>query len=91
MNKQQFKERFEKNVAYLKRNVPPDDIYMFTEQTFMAAMFFINKWAEWVDINEEAKRDPIAERWLKNIIDFETMKMEGVDIHLDLDVEQMEE
>ena len=41
MNKEEIRKKFEENVAYLQRNIPPDDIYLFTEQTFMAALFFL--------------------------------------------------
>lgn len=86
-----MKEKFERNVEYLKRNIPPDDIYMFAEQTFMAAMFFMYKWAEWVDVREEAKKDPIVRKWANNILGLQMCKDKAQDVDLDLDLESVEE
>ncbi len=91
MNKDEIRKKFEENVAYLERNVPPDDIYMFTEQTFMAAMYFMQRWAEWVDLKEEAAKDPIAKKWMMNIMGLAVMKDKNQDIQLDLDLKSVEE
>ncbi len=91
MNKEELRQKFERNVEYLKRNVPPDDIYLFTEQTSMAAIYFIHKWAEWVDINKECVEDEITRKWLKNILGFEYYKNENIDVALDLDLESTED
>lgn len=77
-------KKFEANVAYLQRNVPPDDIYVFAEQTFLAAVFFITKWAEWVDVTEEMEKDPNIDKWVTNIVGFQMKKDLGVDVNLDL-------
>ncbi len=91
MNKEEMRAKFEENVAYLKRNVPPDDIYMFTEQTLMAAMFFIYKWSDHVDLNEEADKDETARKWLSNILKFQEMKNTNQDIQLDLNLDSVDE
>lgn len=80
-----MKAKFEANIAYLKRNIPPDDIYMFAEETFMAALFFLHKWSEWVDINEEGKHDPVVKKWVCNIMGLLKCRDEGLDVDLDLD------
>jgi len=85
-----MQKKFEKNVDYLKRNIPPDDIYMFSEQTFMAAMYFIHRWAEWVDLNEEAQQDPVTKKWLTNIFALQIMKDRDEDVSLDLDLKSIE-
>ena len=90
MNKEELLKKFEQNVNYLKRNVPPDDIYMFAEQTFMVTLFFIKKWSEWVDLNEEADKDPITRKWLTNIIGMQICKDKEFDIDLDLDMDNVE-
>ncbi len=90
MNKEEMKDKFEKNVAYLKRNVPPDDIYMFAEQTFMATLFFLHKWSEWVDVNEECQADPVARKWVTNIIGLQMCKDKELDVDLDLDLKSVE-
>ncbi len=90
MNKDEVREMFEKNVQYLKRNIPPDDIYMFSEQTFMACVFFIHRWSEWVDLREEGVKCPVTRKWLTNILSLKLAKEEGIDVDLDLDLESVE-
>lgn len=90
MNREELKEKFERNVDYLKRNVPPDDIYMFAEQTFMATLFFLHKWSEWADINEECKNDPVAKKWVTNIVGLQMCKDKELDVNLDLDLKSVE-
>lgn len=84
-------EAFEKNVRYLQRNIPPDDIYIFTEQTFMAAVFFLSKWAEWIDLKEECAKCPVVNKWVGNILGFKRLKESGVDLELDLDMKSLED
>jgi hypothetical protein len=91
MNKKELFEKFEKNVNYLKRNIPPDDIYVFAEQTFMAALFFIHKWSEWVTITEEMDKDKVVHKWVSNILGFHEYRIEGKDIDLDLNLNMEEE
>lgn len=91
MNKEELKLKFEKNVEFLKRNVPPDDIYLFAEQTFMATLFFLHKWSEWVDINEECLKDPVAKKWVTNIVGLQMCKDKEQDVNLDLDMKSIED
>ena len=89
MNKEEFRSRFEENLKYLQKTVPPDDIYIFCEQTISAAMYFIIKWREHVDLTEEAKNCPISKKWLTNILSYEYCRREKIDISLDLDMESV--
>ena len=91
MNKQEMKEKFEKNIQYLHRNIPPDDIYAYSEQTFMAAMFFLRKWVNHVDILEECKNDPVVKKWVTNLVGMEMCKDQEIDINLDLNLQSLEE
>jgi len=90
LNKEEMKKRFYKNVEYLQRNIPPDDIYLFTEQTFMAAIFFLKKWAEHADIDQECADDPIARKWVLNIIGLYKLRATGQDVDLDLNMDSIE-
>jgi hypothetical protein len=77
LNKQEFVRQFEENVAYLRRNVPPDDIYLFAEQLFMGAMFFLMHWNEHEDVTEVCQYDKIADRFIKNIAGLYHRRKEG--------------
>ena len=85
-----MKAKFEKQVDYLKRNVPEEDIYIFAEQTFMATMFFLYKWCEWVDMKEECEKDPVAKKWINNILGFQKLRDDDIDINVDLNLKSIE-
>jgi hypothetical protein len=91
VNKEELLKKFEKNVDYLKRTIPPDDIYLFAEQTFMAALFFMHKWAEWDDMEDAMKTDPVTYKWIMNILGFQAMKDQNMDIQLDLGLDELDE
>lgn len=86
MTRDELMAKYEKNVAYLQRNIPPDDIYAFAEQTFMAAMFFMWKWSQWEEISEAAKQCEITKKWMTNILSVHELKEQGKDVELDLDL-----
>ena len=91
MNKEEIRKKFEENVAYLQRNIPPDDIYLFTEQTFMAALFFLQRWAKVANITEEMLLDPVTDKWVRNILNFHDSKEKNVDVYLDLNLRSLED
>ena len=56
----------------------------------MATLFFLHKWSEWVDINEECSADPIAKKWVTNIVGLQMCKDREMDVNLDLDLKSVE-
>lgn len=68
MNKEEFIKTFEENVLYLEHNIPPDDIYAFAEQTYMAALYFLHVISHNIDIEALMKNDPIARKWISNVM-----------------------
>jgi len=91
MDNEELLKEFYKNVEWLRDNVPPDDIYLFTEQTFMAALFFLHKWSTHEDLNQASKEDEIARKWIKNILGLLRCREMGINIELDLNLESLEE
>ncbi len=91
MDKNQLKKQFEDNVNYLRRNIPPDDIYLFCEQTFMATMFFLKKWSEVVDIEQACNDCPITKKWVCNILGFQRLKDADMSVHVDLNLGSIDE
>ncbi len=91
MNKEEMKAKLEKNVEYLRRNIPPDDIYLFCEHVFTASVFFLHKWSCLVDLNEECARNPVVKRWVTNIINFQKCKEQELDVDVDFDTKIMED
>jgi len=86
MNREEIIKQFEKNVEYLKRNIPPDDIYVFAEQTFMAAMYFMHKWSAWEELPKVMLEDDVANKWITNIFGLHISREKGEDVDLDLDI-----
>lgn len=91
MDKKQLQEEFEKNVKFLQRVVPPDDIYAFAEETYMAALFFLKKWSECEDIKIVAKDDEVAKKYVNNICSFLVCRNKNMDIRINLDLESVED
>ena len=88
MNKKELIEKFEQNVRYLERNIPPDDIYVFAEQTYMAALFFLHKWSGHEDITSACEEDPIAAKWVTNVMSLLKMRDMKIDCEFDLGLEE---
>ncbi len=80
MNKEELKAMYEKNVEYLKRNIPPDEIYEFAEQTYMATLYFLSKWSDWEDVNQVCQDDPVASKWVRNIMSLLKCREMGMDV-----------
>lgn len=91
MDKKEMRERFERNVAYMQRNVPPDDVYIFAEQTLMAATYFMQRWAEEVNITNEMRRCSVADKWVRNILAYSRLRDSGKDLNLDLNLESVDD
>ena len=91
MNKQQMREKFFENIEYLQRNIPPDDIYVFAEETFMAALFFLYKWSKLENIQEQCENDLVSRKWVNNILSLQRAREERLDVTLDLGVESVDD
>ncbi len=68
---------YRKNVEWLKVNIPRDEIYEFTEQSLIAAEFFLHKWNDWVDVAEECRKDKVTHLWVSNILGIRRLKEKG--------------
>jgi len=91
VNKEELHEKFYSNIEYLQQNIPPDDIYLFTEQTFMACLYFLKRWSDCEDLDEVCKNDPIAEKWIVNVVGFQRLKEDKIPVQLDLDLKSIED
>lgn len=91
MDKEELKELFEKNVRYIQKTVPPDDIYIFAEQTLMASMYFLRTIAEYKGIADLAGEDPIFDKWVRNVGYFFMAQQEDLDMTLDLKMDELDE
>lgn len=84
MNRREINKLFEENIAYMRTVIPPDDIYAFAEATYMAALFFLRRYADSVDILSILASDPIAKKYTKNIMIYLKARERGLAIDLDL-------
>lgn len=51
--------------AFLLKTIKKKDIYTMAAHFFVAAMVYLEKWGEWVDLQEECKK----EEWLELLTD----------------------
>ena len=91
MTKDELRKMFEDNVTYLQRVIPPDDIYPFAEETFMAALYFIQRWSQLEDLGVLCESDPIAKKWIMNIMGFLRARDLKLEMTVDLGLEEIDE
>lgn len=89
MDKHQLFEKYKKNIEWLHRNVPPDDIYDFAEQTYMAALFFLNVISNDLNIHVQLQ-NPVFKKWATNIISVLDYREKGIDTSIDLQMDVYE-
>lgn len=77
MNREEALKRFNEEVEWLRKVVPPEDIYMFANQALISARFFLNRWADWVDIPKECERDETANGWVMNLAGIHQLRTSG--------------
>ena len=90
MDKHQLFEKYKKNVEWLHRNIPPDDIYDFAEQSYMAALFFLHTINHNLDLQQQL-RDPVFKKWATNIISLLDVREKGVDASIDLQMDILDD
>ena len=91
MTKDELRKMFEDNVTYLQRVIPPDDIYPFAEETFMAALYFIQRWSQLEDLGVLCESDPIAKKWIMNNMGFLRARDLKLEMTVDLGLEEIDE
>lgn len=72
-------DTFDKSVKWLRRVVPPDDIYDFAEQALLACDYFIHKLKELTDLPSEQAKDKILNGWLRNVMGMRVLKEQVYD------------
>ena len=88
--KQKLLDQYHIDVQWLRDNIPPDDIYDFAEQALLSAEFFILKWAEWVDVDEERDKDKLVNIWFQNVIGIMALQAESFKTRLNLEMKDPE-
>lgn len=82
MSNDEIREEYEKNVQHLRLVVPPDDIYDFAEQTFMAALYFLRQYAQHVDIKKEMQENAPTGVYTHNLLTLLDMREKGISTQL---------
>lgn len=70
-------EEFEKDVEWLRKNIPPDDIYVFAEQMHRSAINFLRLWAQYISINEECAKDNFIKDEIDNLLTIHQARESG--------------
>ena len=87
MNNDEVLSIFYKNIEFLQKTIPPDDIYVYAEQTFIAALFFIYRLKECINFEEEMKKDPTLRKYATNILLMLEAKERDIDCRFNLGLE----
>lgn len=87
MDKARLLKEYEKNIAWLRRNVPPDDIYDFAEQTYMAALYFLKRMSMLVDMRKELDTYPPSKKYATNLCLVLHLREQGIDSPLDFNLD----
>lgn len=66
--KQESLELYKENVAWLRRVIPRDDIYDFSEQILMGCDFLLAELGKHINYFDEAEKDKKFACWLQNMI-----------------------
>lgn len=75
-----LENKFHRDVDWLYKNIPPDEIYVFAHQSFLAAEYFLWQWSQWVNVIEEAKKDSLTNLWVQNIVGVKLLRDKGKSI-----------
>ena len=87
MDKRELIKKYDENVAWLRRNIPPDDIYDFAEQTYMAALFFLKLASSDDRFLTLLRECPVTRKWSQNICGLLKVREEGIDCPIDMKLE----
>lgn len=68
------REEYEKDLEWLAKAIPPDDIYYFALQAYWASEFFLAQWSKHQDLVEAYENDKHSRIWLTNIISFRVLR-----------------
>lgn len=91
MDKQEFLKKYERNIAWLRRNIPPDDIYDFAEQTYMAALFFLRLASVDPDFMKLLQECPITRKWSQNLCSLLHLRDNNIDSAIDMKLEVIDD
>jgi len=74
----------EKDVQFIKKTIPPDDIYMFATQVFWFAELFICELYKYPDFEEKVNSDKALNKAVHNICSFGIAMEDDKKISLDM-------
>ena len=91
MNQDEMMDLFYKNVEFLHKTIPPDDIYIYAEQTYIAALFFMFKLKKFVDFEEEMQKDTVLAKYASNLMLMLEAKEKNLNCYFDFGLDKIEE
>jgi hypothetical protein len=77
VDESEFAKKFRQDVDWIHANIPPDDIYVFAHQSFLAAEYFLWRWSQWESIVEDAQKNEMTNLWVQNIIGIKVLRDKG--------------
>ena len=90
MSQDELMELFYKNVEFLQKTIPPDDIYIYAEQTFIAALYFMHRLRKLINFQEEFAQDEVLRKYAVNLTLMLEAKEKNINCHFDLGLNDTE-
>ncbi len=84
MEEEELDLRLEKDVGYLQRNIAPDDIYLFTQNTLLATYLITHEFMKYVGPENFHLLNKITRRCIENIANFKRSQENEIDVNIDL-------
>lgn len=63
-------EQYERNILFLSKHVPPDDIYPFAESMMHISYYFLRKWMDEIDVQDECKKDEVTAKYVNSLMGY---------------------
>ena len=88
--KKEYAEKYQRHVDWIRRNIAPDDIYDFAQQSLMASIYLL-KVLDDEDILIRCLENKITLKWCQNIISVAVKQDEDEDCPVNLKLDELYE
>lgn len=81
------REYFEKNIQWIKKNVAPDDIYIFAEILLACGKYFFDQWTDLIDYEAEIEKNPASRHFIINFAKIVMAQSQDADFQVKLNID----
>lgn len=70
MTEDEIEAEYERNVIFMSKVIPPDDIYAFAESGVCMSYYFLQKWHKCEDVRPICETDPVAREYITLLLSY---------------------